>query len=61
MFSDGFVNVTFGGNNYYEGHIKSGKRSGFGNVKYANGDRYQGFWENDLKEGEGTFSNMLVK
>ena len=48
------MNVTDAKNNSFVGHIKSGKRSGQGTMKYGNGDRYQGLWENDLKEGEGS-------
>jgi 1-phosphatidylinositol-4-phosphate 5-kinase len=46
--------MTDARNNYYVGHIKSGKRDGLGTMKYANGDLYQGFWQNDLKDGEGS-------
>jgi hypothetical protein len=60
LFSGKLVNVTDAENNNFNGHIKSGKRDGLGTMKYANGDFYQGFWENDLKEGEGNINSFLI-
>jgi radial spoke head protein 1 len=31
----------------------NGKRSGQGNYLYANGDVYEGAWQDDLKNGPG--------
>jgi len=42
----------------FTGTIKKGKRSGKGTMVWPNGDKYVGEWENDLFEGQGTFSQQ---
>lgn len=37
--------------NTYYGHFKNGKRHGQGTFLYANGAKYEGNWENNLKHG----------
>mmetsp|Transcript_27150 Transcript_27150/g.26814 ORF Transcript_27150/g.26814 Transcript_27150/m.26814 type:complete len:333 (+) Transcript_27150:275-1273(+) len=42
--------------NLYYGEIDSeGKRSGYGKIKYSNGDQYEGNWENDKRSGKGIY------
>ena len=41
----------------FEGNLnKYDKKSGFGVMKYDNGDKFVGYWENDIR-GEGTLSD----
>lgn len=40
------------GSKYY-GDLKDGKRNGEGICKYSNGNRYDGGWKDDLKDGQG--------
>ena len=35
----------------YEGSFKANMRSGYGKIKYTNGDFYEGEWENDQPNG----------
>jgi hypothetical protein len=37
------------------GSFAAGKRHGQGKFTYANGDAYEGSWENDLKHGNGEY------
>jgi hypothetical protein len=37
--------------NTYFGNFKNGKRHGQGTFLYANGAKYEGNWENNLKHG----------
>lgn len=37
--------------NTYYGNFKNGKRHGQGTFLYANGTKYEGNWENNLKHG----------
>lgn len=39
----------------YEGGWQGGKRTGFGVLLCANGDRYEGHWLDDKKEGPGRY------
>ncbi|KAJ3090611.1 hypothetical protein HK102_003202 [Quaeritorhiza haematococci] len=39
-----------------EGAFVKGKRHGYGVFIYANGDVYEGSWEDDLKHGEGVYT-----
>ena len=39
----------------YYGHFVDGRRSGYGVLYYATGARYEGYWSNDKKEGEGCY------
>ena len=35
--------------------FKNNKKEGFGIKTWANGSRYEGYWQNDKMHGEGTF------
>ena len=37
----------------YVGDFVNGQRHGLGSYFYANGDLYEGQWENDQKNGQG--------
>lgn len=37
--------------NTYYGNFKNGKRHGQGTFLYANGTKYEGSWENNVKHG----------
>ena len=37
----------------FTGTFKSGKRHGYGEYKFSNGDIYIGSWFNDKKSGQG--------
>ena len=39
----------------YHGEVQGGKKDGQGYCVYKNGDRYEGNWKNDKKEGKGTY------
>ena len=39
----------------YEGEFINGCRHGFGEMKWASGDRYVGNWSHDKQYGEGTY------
>ena len=39
----------------YEGEIKNNKRTGYGINYYPNGNKFEGWWENDLKMELGDF------
>lgn len=42
---------------YYEGFVnEENKPHGFGKMMYANGDMYEGYFENGLKQGTGTMT-----
>ena len=44
----------------YEGGFLFGKRNGKGIVTFANGDKYEGFFFNDIIHGQGkAFSGMI--
>jgi hypothetical protein len=49
--------ISYDNNEYYIGEsaIENGKliKKGYGAYFFSNGDRYEGFWNNDLKNGEG--------
>ena len=49
--------ISYDNNEYYigESSIENGKliKKGYGAYFFNNGDRYEGFWNNDLKNGEG--------
>jgi hypothetical protein len=34
--------------------LRNGKLNGKGTYFYSNGDKYEGFWEDDLEHGKGT-------
>jgi len=40
----------------YDGELVDGKKSGFGIMKYKDGDVYKGEWKNDKREGKGTMT-----
>ena len=40
----------------YTGDFKDGKRHGTGRYIYPNGDTYDGYWVNDIRQGEGTLT-----
>jgi len=39
----------------YTGFLDAGKRTGKGKIRFANGEKYEGAWENDLPHGWGEF------
>ncbi|KAG2433134.1 hypothetical protein HYH02_012835 [Chlamydomonas schloesseri] len=41
--------------NRYYGHFKNGRRHGYGVLYYATGARYEGYWQGDLKQGQGCY------
>ncbi len=43
-------------NGSYVGERVDGKAHGYGVNVWANGDRYEGFWESDLPHGKGTYT-----
>lgn len=48
-------------NGTYDGEMLNGKRHGKGRMTYANGDWYDGNWQNDNMSGIGEFSNEKDK
>ena len=40
---------------HYVGQVEKGKANGYGVAILATGSRYQGYWADNLKEGEGSF------
>ncbi len=40
----------------YEGNYRDGLRTGYGRMKYPNGDLYEGEWFENKMQGEGTYS-----
>ena len=48
--------IIYSNGNYYQGEENKGKREGKGIEYYKNGGiKYDGYWSNDLPEGEGKF------
>ena len=45
----------------YIGGVLGNKRHGYGVMDYSNGERYEGDWENDRKNGHGVFYNIIGK
>lgn len=45
----------------YEGNLINGRRSGKGKYKWKNGNKYNGEWKDDLKDGFGVFENIKTK
>ena len=39
----------------YKGQMRDGKKHGFGEIVYCNGEMYEGYWEEDLQSGLGRF------
>ena len=39
----------------YSGDWKENKKHGYGIKIYDNKDKYEGYWENDLRNGKGTY------
>jgi len=39
----------------YKGSMRNGMRNGRGVCLYPNGDKYDGEWKDDLKDGRGKF------
>mmetsp|Transcript_4779 Transcript_4779/g.6669 ORF Transcript_4779/g.6669 Transcript_4779/m.6669 type:complete len:473 (+) Transcript_4779:100-1518(+) len=39
----------------FVGHLFNGKKQGFGTMTYFTGERYEGYWKNDVWEGEGAY------
>ena len=50
-----FKTVHYVDGEKYEGEIKNKKRSGYGINYYPNGNKFEGWWENDLKMELGDF------
>ncbi len=46
--------------NTYFGNFKNGKRHGQGTFLYANGAKYEGTWENNLKHGWVRFKKIYL-
>ena len=46
--------------NTYFGNFKNGKRHGQGTFLYANGAKYEGTWENNLKHGWVCFKKIYL-
>jgi hypothetical protein len=44
----------------YTGHWKANKKCGKGSMVYANGDVYEGMWEDDLPNGVGTLTTTAA-
>lgn len=42
--------------NGYNGEILNGRRNGYGEMIYTNGDTYLGYWKDDKHEGTGTYT-----
>ena len=40
----------------YEGHYKSGRRDGYGTMRYTSGDLYAGMWRHGLMDGRGKYT-----
>ncbi len=38
----------------YDGEFIKGLKHGFGRIVYPTGNRYEGYWKNDMKDGKGT-------
>ena len=47
--------IIFSNGDKYIGETKGEKKEGYGILYYKNGDRYEGFWENNLENGTGSF------
>ena len=45
--------------NMYDGEFCQGLRHGYGTFYYANGARYEGEWQNNLKCGKVTDSCLI--
>ena len=43
--------------NRYEGGWVNGVRQGYGVFYYANGSKYQGYWKDNMKEGNAFYTN----
>ena len=54
-----FKTVHYADGEKYEGEIKNNKRSGYGINYYPNGNKFEGWWENDLKLEQGHFFSMM--
>lgn len=48
------------GDEYYEGEFKKGRPHGYGIFFWANGNRFEGYWEKGVKEGEGTLTMVRL-
>ena len=38
----------------FDGEFKEGYKNGYGTMKYQDGSKYKGMWENNCKHGKGT-------
>jgi hypothetical protein len=47
--------MNYDNGNIYEGEFHKEKRHGTGVLLLKNGDRYEGMWFDDLKEGPGKY------
>lgn len=55
-----FEKLKYHSKDVYEGQILNGKRSGYGKMRFANGDQYIGMWKSDQMcdpDGHFTFKN----
>ena len=52
---DGYQAVSMTGGGVYKGYVKGGKFEGRGELKFANGDSYEGEFKEDYRHGGGVF------
>jgi hypothetical protein len=41
----------------FQGHFENGKKKGRGIFKWKNGERFEGIYDNNMKNGEGRMFN----
>lgn len=54
---EGWGTLRYSWGDVYTGQFKAGKLCGYGEMRYANGNRHAGLWANDDKEGSGKFTD----
>ncbi|EDV21153.1 uncharacterized protein TRIADDRAFT_60444 [Trichoplax adhaerens] len=47
-------------NDVFVGEWRTGRKYGYGTMKYANGDEYNGFWYQDMRHGHGIMKQGTV-
>lgn len=52
--------ITYPNGDEYCGCVKESKRDGYGIIKYASGESYQGEFEDDLPQGQGIATRVVL-
>ena len=52
-FADDIIEKYYDDGTYYRGTVKNGMRNGYGIFIYLDKSRYEGEWENDMRQGKG--------